>query len=228
MKKRLFVIFGCLAFSSMAFAAPGPCPTATYDVYLVANFSCTQGNLTFMNFGYSPTSGGTSNIPATGVAVTPQIGVTGNPGFQFAGGWNVSNGAGNTSSFQDSLITFALTGSVSSLTLFFNGSTTGSGLAAVTENYCLNQTTGVSGCPAGNSGQLSVTNPPPNFNSVIFFAPVTSISVSKDINATSGSSGTAHISQVINTFGAPEPLSLVTLGSGLLGMGLLRKRLHKG
>jgi hypothetical protein len=227
MKKVLFLIFGCLALSSMALAAPGPCPTATYDVYLVANFSCTQGNLTFINFGYSPTSGGTSNIPATGVNVTPQQGVTGNPGFQFAGGWNVAN-VGSASSFQDSLITFAVTGSISTLTLFFNGSVTGTGLAAVTENYCLNQTTGLSGCPIGNSGQISVSNPPPNFNAVTFFAPVTSISVSKDINATSGSNGTSHISQVINTFGTPEPLSLVLLGSGLLGLGLLRKRLLKG
>jgi hypothetical protein len=132
MKKLLFLIFGCLALSSMAFAAPGPCPTATYDVYLVANFSCTQGGNTFINFGYNGTAGGTSPIPASGINVTPQAGVTGFPGFQFASGWNVANN-GNASTFQDSLITFAVTGSINNLTLFFNGSFTGTGLTGVTE-----------------------------------------------------------------------------------------------
>jgi hypothetical protein len=35
------------------------------------------------------------------------------------------------------------------------------------------------------------------------------------------------ISQVTNNFSSPEPLSFVLLGSGLLGLGLLRKRIKR-
>jgi hypothetical protein len=226
MKKILVLILGCLVLSGMAFAGPSACPTSTYDTYLVAAFSCTQGNLLFSNFDYTPIATGTSPIPSTGVSVTPQIGAIGSAGFQFTSGWSVGN-VGTASTTQNSIIAFAVTGSISQLQLLFDGSFTGTGLSGVVETYCLNQTTGVSSCPAGNSGQLSVTNPPANFNAVAFFAPVSSLSVSKAIGVTSGSNGTAKISQVINTFATPEPMSFVLLGSGLLGLGLVRKRFHK-
>ena len=81
-------------------------------------------------------------------------------------------------------------------------------------------------CPQATN-QIKVTNPPKNFNDMVFFAATNTVSVSKDINVTSGTNGTASISQVINTFqqtGVPEPMSCFLLGGGLLGLGLLRKR----
>ena len=86
MKKILLVILGCLVLTGTAFGSSTTCPTGAYTLYLVANFTCTSGNLTFSNFGYS----GTANpvglaIPASGVTVTPQT-QTGNEGFQFQGG----------------------------------------------------------------------------------------------------------------------------------------------
>jgi len=219
------------ALTGSAFASLTTCPTATYDVYLaVANFTCTSGALLFSNFTYSGTAAPAGNaIPASGVMVTPQT-VTGNEGFQFASGWNVATQAGPppTGSFEDSLIGFEVQGPITDLHLFFNGSFTGTGLTAVTENYCINHT--LSGCPIGppsQGGQLMVTNPPPAFNDQTFFpGTVQSIFVSKDINASSGVNGTAHISQVINNFSnTPEPMTLMLFGSGLLGLGLFRKRL---
>jgi hypothetical protein len=212
-----------------AMASMTTCPTATLDQYLVANFTCMSGNLLFSNFAYAPSASPVGVlIPATAIGVTPQV-VTGDEGFQFAAGWNVGTQAGNTNSFQDSLISFTIStvnhaNTLNQLTLFFNGSFTGTGLSNVTEQYCAGGT--LTSCPQA-VGQIKVTNPPKSFNDTVFFAAVNTVSVSKDINVSSGSNGTANISQVINTFqqsGVPEPISCLLLGSGLLGLGLLRKR----
>jgi len=128
---------------------------------------------------------------------------------------------------EDSLISFTATGpAIDDLELFFNGSATGTGQTGVTENYCLNAP--LVGCPNGSAGQIKVTNPPPGFNDHVFFSAATSVSVSKDILVNTGNGpGSAIISQVINNFSMPEPLSFVLLGTGLLGLGLMRKRIKR-
>jgi len=53
--------------------------------------------------------------------------------------------------------------------------------------------------------------------------------VSKDINATSGTNGTANISNVSNTYpggpntSVPEPFTMMLVGSGLVGLGVMRR-----
>jgi hypothetical protein len=219
---RFFLIsLAFLVLASSAFATGTTCPTGPLTAYLVPSFSCTTNSLTFTGWGYS-----NLNVPAALITVTPQT-VSGNEGFQFNSGWNVNNAAGGGEMTEDSLISFTAAGpGITNLELFFNGSVTGTGSANVTENYCLGAP--LTSCPKGSAGQIKVTNPPPGFNDQVFFSPVGSISVSKDILVDTGEgTGSAMISQVTNNFSSPEPLSFVLLGSGLLGLGLMRKRIKR-
>ena len=225
MKTFALSVLACQLLASLAFATSTTCPTGPLSLYLVSGFSCTTNALTFGQWSYSSSGSGLgSAVPAGSVIVTPILDPN-NEGFQFQAGWSVSNVSNPTvQSTEDSLVSFTAGGSgILDLELFFNGAVTGTGQSSVTENFCLNHA--LVGCPAGSAGQIKVTNPPPGFNDHIFFAPAQSVSVSKDILVSTGAgAGTATISQVINDFSSPEPLPLVLLGSGLLILVLMSKR----
>src|SRR5258707_4744912 len=191
--KRVALFLAVMAFAAIAVQGSATtCPTGAYSLYLVPNFTCASGLLIFSNFGYSATANPSGiAIPAANITVTPDT-TTFNEGFQFAGGWNVGTQPGPTSNFQDSLLTFDVTGSITDMHLFFNGSFTGTGLTGVAEAFCLNHA--LAGCPGGSGGQINVTNPPPVFNSAAFFGAASQASVSKAINLTCGGNGTASSS----------------------------------
>jgi hypothetical protein len=227
--KKLLLIAVMSLFGVSAALADVACPTGPLTQYLVANFTCNIDNvLDFSNWGYS-----SATVAASTIAVTPLGGAAFllDQGFQFAPStMNVGTTAGPTSNSADALITFTVStvngaATLDDLSAFFNGSVTGTGLSSFTENFCEGHPLGSPLCNSGNSGQIKVTNPPPSFNDHVTFSPVASVSVSKDVNVTSGLNGTAMVSQYINNFSQiPEPAHISLLTSGLLvGLGLLRK-----
>jgi hypothetical protein len=230
-KFYIVVLASLMLASSAAYATPAACVSETLDNYVTPpSFSCSINALTFGSWTYA-----SATIPASSILVTP-ITTLGDEGFSFNTLWSVNNtNSPGTTMSEDSTIGYTATGAgINDLQLSFNGGNiTGIGSASVTETYCFGNP--VASCPSGSGGQIGVTNPPPSFTDVVFFSPQTSISVIKDIGVTTGvcpatnprCTGSATISQVTNQFSSPEPLSFVLLGSGLLGLGLLRKRIKR-
>lgn len=215
------LVFASLLLASSALATTTNCQSSSLSSYLSSDFSCQSGNLIFTDFGYQ-----SSGADAASITVKPLAGLD-DEGFQFVGGWSVHSINGASSS-EDSQISYTVQhagGIIDTLSLSFGSTVTGTGVSSVAETFCLGAS--LNNCPKMDEGSISVTNPGAGFSNRAFFAGVSSISVTKNINVTSGVNGTASIANVSDTFSAPEPLSFVLLGSGLLGIALMRRRLHQ-
>jgi hypothetical protein len=218
---RFLTLLAFLVLASSAFASSTTClaPGTAYALYM-GGFSCVSGNLLFNGFDLQV------NVPGSpdknNVFVTPEL-TTGNEGFTFRGNW-----AGN----MDTSLTFtvtALVGSITDVHLTMTGGSFGTGsFANVSESICRDGMLETCVPPTGGTpGSLIVPNSMSPISDAIFFSGAHSVQVSKDISVFAGPNGGANISVVTNTYSQgdiPEPLSLALFGSGLVALGLMRKR----
>jgi hypothetical protein len=238
---RMLLLAGAVAMMASSAMAISTCASlvssSAVDVNPGGNttsITCTVNNLTFSNFFYNVAGGsGTPSIELT------QGGVTTSGSEVYL---NFNPNLGSPSLISDLHFSFTVTGFLSGADLenFGSGSSiqeeacttlinspTNSGCGGTIYWNTVDNDSQASSC-IGNvaggdpAGLLSSTG---NTTACAFGAGVSSLVVWKDISLQNPSTG--HLTSFTESFAVPEPMTLSLMGAGLLGLGLLRRRLTK-
>jgi hypothetical protein len=234
MKRTLLMLVGLAALSNAATANPA-CVSDTIANYIknytTIDNACQVGDKLFYAFLYSGTAAGTTAPTSSQVTVVGDSSNVNEPGLVFSStGWTVSG----TSTFANPLyidsniaFTVAVVGLQpliidASLDFANHFNVSGQGVAVIGETVTLGSTNTSTGLHVDSS------NGP--YTSVNQFSPVSFVRVNKDLivevpQNIDAATGTATIMQFREGFSEmPEPVTCVLFGSGLLGLGLLRRR----
>ncbi len=215
----LVLVNGSLLGSSIPY-----CTTGTLADYIALPEGCIIDDKVFSNWRYTASgSNGGNPPPASGVAVTP-ITTPSNPGFLFSAGWYVLGGQ-----IIDSHIIYTVTVRPDGAPIYDLELRIGGDSRYGDAGVIVSETT------YPDVGSLKVYNLPVPVGRkgaeriLLSERTMGPIRVDKSIRLFSGEKWSfATVSGVYNQFSEiPEPVTLVLIGSGLLGLGLLRRRSHR-
>jgi hypothetical protein len=226
---KLSVLLATMLFGAVGIASAAPvCIGGTMATYEGLAGGCTIGNLLFSNFFYTggASGAGVSAVLNTAITLTPvNVGTfSPGPGIVFtSSGWNVPAGSSTSDVLIDSSILFDVS-SVDGRQILVDGTltllsaaSTGSGVAEIGETI-----------EPGNV-QLQVNANGPLVSHTIYPAQTT-VSVDKDVLVLvpQGGPGSASIGSFAENFSEmPEPVGSVLIGSGLLALGIWRRRVSR-
>lgn len=214
----------CVSATVATYVTQGSC---SFDGLNFSQFAASFANLTGSSVTVTPIADGNGvgfelTPTTTGSFTTTQANVTLDLDFQF-----VVACASGTACIDD--IFEKLVGSVQAAVPPFGPS--GNGADVLKEVYCLNDPSIPPGsCPAGDIQGTQVltvtpTNSSPTSNPN--FSPVSTLSMDKDVSASSNNTTTAAVLALYDQFSlvtTPEPSGFAMLFAGLLGLALFSLR----